>query len=187
MSKFRFILTPHPLRRWCWLLPAGALVLCILALHEAVWSYLQTWHTLVILLIGAGLYTRWHRAQPCPIQTFVLADDRGHWQQARQVDHLSDAPVWLLTPASRLTPIGMYLHFSTGADEVVAGRSHYCWILRGECTQTNYRRLARTIIHLSSKPCSLNSGLGILGSLSELSSTITHLKFIQLWHGPPGI
>lgn len=159
MSKFRFIVTPHPLRRWCWLLPAGALVLSILALHEAVWSYLQTWHMLIIVLTGAGLYTRWQRAQPRHVQSFVLADNRGQWQQAQQVEQLSEAPVWLLTPASRLTPIGMYLHFSTGTDGVVVGRTHYCWILRGECTQTNYRRLARTITHLSNKPGSLNSSI----------------------------
>jgi len=141
--KYKFTLRSHPVRRWQWVLPLVAVGVAGVCMPEQVYSYISYQLVMVLLAgVGACAFYCYHHCPARP-QWLIGFDGVSRWQQASCPALLADAPIWWLTRRSRLTPLGLYLHFS--CDQRHTG---YHWVWRNECDEAYYRRLSRAILHL---------------------------------------
>ncbi|QPG06513.1 hypothetical protein IT774_04900 [Salinimonas marina] len=143
MLKYKFTLRSHPLRRWQWVVPLVAVGVVGVCLPEPVYSY-ASYPLVLAIVAGLAIYAL-YGYHHCAVRPpwLVGFDGASRWQQASVPASLAEAPIWWLTRRSRITPLGLYLHFS--CNQQPCG---YHWIWRSECDELHYRRLSRAILHL---------------------------------------
>lgn len=85
--------------------------------------------------------------------TFILDTHGWCWFVPQNESQIADSSsAWVISEKSRVFAEGVFLQLTQPKKT-----SRYLWILRGECSESSLRRLARVIVRLTRQPISLQA------------------------------
>ncbi|QJR82089.1 hypothetical protein CA267_015695 [Alteromonas pelagimontana] len=141
MSKYRLSLQVSPLRRYAYYGPVIILGVALYLLPEPVWTWLSPLY-LFLLFVPVALWCGWQHRQPVEQQPeAVQINQEAHWQVLLRNNIAVEEPYQIISRKSCVTFFAIYLCLLDQNN-----KKFHRWIMRGECSEQDYRRLVRQVL-----------------------------------------
>ncbi|GEA11872.1 hypothetical protein KUL49_22470 [Alteromonas sp. KUL49] len=130
------------------MLPVLNTWIAFVAMPWTFWTWIDPALTLVVLfMLTLAVYSHCC-LQPMIQNTVILLQDNGRISLSQSENHndqRSCTPIeGELSPSSKLTYWGLYLKVKVLPENGQSNRD--LWVLKSECSEANYRRLARIVL-----------------------------------------
>ena len=148
MSKYRIeIATSAHRKRYAVLGFVGAILLSLSVLPEQFWLVLSVWYVFIVVMLCFGCFCYANGYKTFRHNDVFTLTSNARLRPLIVCGVDVDAPDMQIHGSSLLFPWGVALNVARVKHHLWAKSSmHYRWVLKGECTNADYRRLCRAVI-----------------------------------------